>query len=207
MDDHDRQVLVTLAEAGDHDALHQLLVLHYDAMHAVIARRLGRQWKRYIDPDDVIQDAYVAAFKSVGRLNFRGPAELNKWLNTLALNELNQRIRALKAAKRNVARMVHGMPNQHTSYPDIIAQVGAPEDTPTRLARRNEATAAVLSSLARLSDNQRKVIHLRFLEGKSAAEIAGLLGKTNAAINGLCGHGLRKLRKHLGSITQFLTRL
>jgi RNA polymerase sigma-70 factor (ECF subfamily) len=207
MDDRKRQSLVVFASAGDQDALQQLIVQYHDALHGIMAGRIGQQWRRHVDPDDVLQDAYAAAFKKINDCRFDGPAAFYKWLETIALNELKQRQRALKSAKRDVARQVHAEAEPRTSYADLLGQLTAPEGTPSRLARRDEAAAALLSSLARLSDDQRDVIRLRFLEGKPVAEVAATLGKSEASIHALCRRGIRSLRESLVSITRFLTRL
>jgi RNA polymerase sigma-70 factor (ECF subfamily) len=72
---------------------------------------------------------------------------------------------------------------------------------------QDEAIAALLSSLARLTDDQREVIRLRFLEGRPVAEIAGRLDKTEAAIHMLSHRGLKALEELMGSITQYLSGL
>ena len=65
----------------------------------------------------------------------------------------------------------------------------------------------MMTSLARLSEDQRAVVQLRFLEDVPVAEIARRLGKTETAVYMLCHRGLKSLRELLGSLTQYLTKL
>ena len=83
----------------------------------------------------------------------------------------------------------------------------AGESTPSRQIAKDEAIAAVMSCLARLRDDQRTVVQLRFLEGRSVADVAEHLGKTEPAIHMLCHRGLTALRESMVSITHYLSRL
>jgi RNA polymerase sigma-70 factor (ECF subfamily) len=207
VNDHNDQTLIKLAAAGDRDALQRLIVEYHDCLHGIVAQKIDARWRRHLDPDDILQDAYAAAFKRIKGCRFDGPAAFYKWLETIAVNELKQRQRALKSAKRDVAREVHAGPKPRTSYPDLLERLTAPGGTPSRFVRRKEARAALLTSLARLSDDQRDVIRLRFLEGKPVVEVAAALGKTEASVHALCRRGIHSLRESLVSISRFLTHL
>ena len=98
------------------------------------------------------------------------------------------------------------MGEARTSYPDLVDRVAAADGTPSRLVSRDEAVAAIVSSLARLTADQREVMRLRFLEGKSVADVATRLGKTETAVHSLCLRALKALRKLMGSISRYLTR-
>lgn len=206
MNENEQRALVKQAADGDPDALQRLIVCYHDPLRSAIERQTEPNVRRHIEPDDVLQDAYAAAFKAIAGCRFDGPPQFYKWLEKIAVNTLKNRQRALKRQKRDIAREQCGSQSPRTSYPVLLERLSAPDGTPSRLAVRSEAVAAVLSSLARLTDDQRDVIRLRFLEEKPVAEVAEQLGKTNAAIHSLCLRALRALRQHLGSISDFLTR-
>ena len=111
------------------------------------------------------------------------------------------------AQKRDVAREVRDAPDATASYPDLVHRLAGGESTPSHRVAREEAVAAVLSSVARLTDDQRDVVRLRFLEGRSVAEVAERLGKTEPAIHMLCHRVLKVLRERMVSISRFLTRV
>ncbi len=94
-----------------------------------------------------------------------------------------------------------------TSSSDLMARLSSPGTSPSRSLDKDEASAAVISSMARLTDDQRAIVRMRFLEDKPVAEIAAELGKTEAAIHMLSFRGLKALRELMGSITQYLTKL
>jgi len=79
--------------------------------------------------------------------------------------------------------------------------------SPSRELAKAEVSAALTSSLARLTDDQREVVRLRFLEGWAVDEVASRLDKSEAAIHMLCHRGLKDLRKVMLSMTRFLSSL
>lgn len=204
-DQEERAGLVQSAARGDPDALQRLIVRYHGALHGTVERGIDPALRPYADPDDVLQEAYVTAFKRIGSCTFDGPGAFYKWIETVALNQVKSQQRALRRQKRDVARRVAHQPKTTTSYPDLIHRLTSPDSTPSRRVAKEEATAAVMASLARLTDDQRAVIRMRILEDRPAAEVAAALGKTEAAVHMLCHRGLKELRRLLVSITRYLT--
>lgn len=132
-----------------------------------------------------------------------------KWLEAIALEKLAVMERDLRRQKRDIGRDVHdgSFPprgdNGHSSYPDLFARFTASGSTPSRHLARKEAAAIVISSLARLTEDQRRVIQLRFLEDCSVEEIAEALERSPDAVYMLCHRGLKSLEGHLGSMSHY----
>jgi len=206
MNESKRTDLINTAASGDLDALQCLIVEHHAALRTDMEKRIAARYRASIDPDDVLQDAYVAAFRSIGGNNFANSVGFHAWLERIAINKLKDHLRALRSAKRDVARVVQIPHAMASSYVQLSQRLFARDSTPSSHFARQETAAAVVSSLARLTDDQREVIRLRFLEGKPVAEIAVRMGKTEVAVYSLLRRALRALREILGSITRFLSR-
>ncbi len=71
------------------------------------------------------------------------------------------------------------------------------DPTPSRLVVRSEAASALLVALDSLPEEQRQVVRLKHLDGRSVAEIAEMLGKSEAAVAGLLRRGVVALREKL----------
>jgi RNA polymerase sigma factor (sigma-70 family) len=254
---------VKLVAAGDPDALQRLIVHHHATLRATVAAATDAAFRHRIDPDDVLQQAYISAFKALGDASGTGaaanarsspggrgsrratsaagaspadqnrardqspdreqnrdrkeaasspprfdePAHFRNWLKRIALERLKDAQRALRRQKRDIGREVAARTTATTSYPNLIQRLAADDSTPSRRIAKDEAIAAVMSCLARLTDDQREVVRLRFLEDVPVVEIAKRLGKTDAAIYTLCHRGLKSLRALMVSITRYLTRL
>jgi RNA polymerase sigma-70 factor (subfamily 1) len=207
MDEPERARQVQLAAAGDLDALQRLVVHYHAPLCGVVERAIEPTLRPYLDPEDVLQEAYVTAFKTVADCTFDGPGGFYKWLEKLAHNQLKPQQRALRRQKRDVARNVAHQRPAGASYPDLLHRLASTESSPSRRVAKHEASAAVMASLARLTDDQRAVIRMRILEDRPAAEVATALGKSEPAVHMLCHRGLKELRRLLVSITRYLTRL
>ena len=206
MDENERADQAGRAAAGDADALQRLIVHYHSRLLATVEGWIGHELRRHLDADDILQQAYVAAFKFVSDCTFDGPGGFYKWLETIALNQLRDRRRDLRSRKRDVGREVHDRSTAATSYPDLAARLTSPDSTPSRHLATHEAAAVLMTSLARLTDDQRQVIRLRFLAGWSVRDIAEVMDKTEPAIHALCRRGLKALKPLMGSITKYLTR-
>lgn len=205
MDEQARAAQAHAAADGDQDALQRLIVHYHATLRGTVERAIDPALRAHLDPDDVLQEAYITAFKRVGSCNFDGPGGFYKWLETIALNAIRPQQRALRSQKRDVARNVAQRPRSATSYPDLLHRLASPDSTPSRRVARHEATAAVLSALARLTDDQRAVIRLRILEDLPGPEVAAALGKSEAAVHMLTHRALKQLRHLLVSITRYLS--
>lgn len=197
------------AVGGDADALQRLLVHYHDMLWCKIDAQVNGRLRRYFEAEDVLQEAYAAAYRSIGDCNFDGPGGFYAWLEAIALNKLQTIERDLHRKKRDVRRERHAdsFPAAGTSsasYPDLFARLSAGQSTPSRHLANREAVAAIISSIARLSDQQRAVIRMHFLEDRPVAEIAAVLGKSNDAVYMLCYRGMKKLRVHIGSLSHYL---
>ena len=206
MDENDRADQAKRAAAGDADALQRLIGHYHSRLLATIEGWIDDTLRRHLDADDILQQAYVAAFKFVSDCAFDGPGGFYKWLETIALNQFRDRRRTLRSRKRDVGREVRDRPAAATSYPDLAARLISAESTPSRHLATHEAAAALMTSLARLTEDQRQVIRLRFLAGWSVRDIAEVMDKTEPAIHALCRRSLKALKPLMGSITKYLTR-
>ncbi|MCK4658493.1 MAG: sigma-70 family RNA polymerase sigma factor [Phycisphaerae bacterium] len=195
-----------LAVRGDTDALQRLMVCYHPPLRRLLEGEIERRFRRHIDPDDVLQEAYVSAFKSAGDCRFDGPGAFYRWLEAIVRSRLKNQIRSLKQQKRDVDREVAWLPGATASYSALIDRLPSPQSTPSRQVSREEATAAMLSCLAQLTDDQRSAIKMRFLEERPVSEIASCLGKSETAVHMLFHRGLKALRELMGSITSYLTR-
>lgn len=210
--------------AGDADALQRLILRCHGPLHGVIAEAIDSKLRHRLDVDDVLQEAYARAFQAlkpsaVSRQPsanscsdtaqatvFENVGHFYKWLEAVALNQLRDMQTALRRRKRDAAREVACRPGATDSYPNLIQQLAGHDTSPSRAIQKDEAIAAVLSSLARLEEEQRTVIRQRFLQEVPFEEIAAGLGKSIEATYMICHRGLKNLRGFMVSITRYLTR-
>jgi RNA polymerase sigma-70 factor (ECF subfamily) len=81
--------------------------------------------------------------------------------------------------------------------PDVIARPDPAADVDDRVAQRLQAEEIRLS-LQHLTEDQRQVVTLRFIEGLSTSEIAQVMGKREGAVRALQMRGLQALAEIIG---------
>lgn len=131
---------------------------------------------------DAVQDTFL-------RLCGQEPAALNgrlaPWLFTVCRHRI-------------IDRQRKESPMQPLA--DTLENEAAPAPDPAAAAEAREAGAAVLGLLAALPGRQREVVHLRFLEQLSYAEIAAVTGLTVTNVGFLLHTALRALRRQLAEL-------
>jgi RNA polymerase sigma-70 factor (ECF subfamily) len=86
---------------------------------------------------------------------------------------------------------------------DLIASA---DKTPSRSAASHEAVEAMRAALTELPPDYRKAVQLVYIEGRSVAEAASEMGRTDRAIHNLCYKAKEHLRDLLGSASRFLSQ-
>lgn len=124
------------------------------------------------DAEDICQTVFLKLLTS-GQ-TFASPAHEKAWIIRTTAN-------ACKDALRSTFR-------RRTVALEAAAATAAPE------APDN----AVLEAVMELPENYREAVYLHYFEGYSVREIAGLLGRSEAAITAHLSRGRHKLRTTLG---------
>jgi RNA polymerase sigma-70 factor (TIGR02960 family) len=173
------------AQAGDGEAFRELIDPYCRELQAHCYRILGSVQ----DAEDVLQEALLAAWRSIGR--FDGQS-LRAWLYRIAtnrcLNYLRGESRRLQPAglpdhgpgRAGPARS--GEPWWLQPYPDVL--LGDPAPGPeARYDARESIALSFVAGLQHLPPQQRAVLILRDVLGFPAAEVADILDTTAAAVN------------------------
>jgi RNA polymerase sigma factor (sigma-70 family) len=84
------------------------------------------------------------------------------------------------------------------SWAELPESLAAAEGRPLEGLVRREQAQRVLGAVAELSGLAREAAVLHFVEQRSFAEAAAMMGKTEHQVRGLCQDALRQLRAALG---------
>ncbi len=172
------------AQAGDGEAFRELIDPYRRELQAHCYRILGSVQ----DAEDVLQEALLAAWHSIGR--FDGQS-LRAWLYRIATNRCLNYLRSESRRPQTA-----GLPEQNAErtgptrsgepwwlepYPDELDDLTpGPE---ARYDARESIALSFVAGLQHLPPQQRAVLVLRDVLGFPAAEAAGILGTTAAAVN------------------------
>lgn len=166
----DERAWVRGAQAGSASDLEALFRAHWPRAHRTAYLVLHDA----AAAEDVAQEAFLAAVRSLDRFDARRP--FGPWLHRIVVNRAIDVARA-RALRREVAA-------EH-----VLETTAAPE--PTRSQGR--LSEDVMLALASLSPDHRAVIVLRYLLDYSPGEIARMVGLPRGTVNSRLRRGLDAL--------------
>lgn len=151
MTDKSDAMLVSGALEGSEGAFRGLVERHHPTVFAVVRSVVGDR----DDIDDVVQEVFVKVYRGLSK--FRGESKFSTWIYRIARNE------AINAVKK---RTLAAQPIEDTVIETPIAL------RPDALFERKAERTEIEGYLARLDDNYRTVLELRYLAERSYAEIS-----------------------------------
>jgi RNA polymerase sigma factor (sigma-70 family) len=179
--------LVAAAKDGDHQA------------YAELCRRYSKQVLRTIlritrdvaDAEDTLQETLLKAYVHIGR--FEGRGAFSSWLTRIAINS------ALMLSRKKRAHYVCSLEGGVDADGDDIKlfepteTAHNPEESCILNAMENECVRAIRY----LSPTLRVVVQIRYRENASLAQIAKMLGISEAAVKSRLLRARLKIRAHL----------
>lgn len=165
--------LLERLRAGD-EAACENLVREHTARLLAVARRYMRNEE---DARDAVQEAFIAAFRAVGR--FEGGSSLSTWLHRIAINCCLMKLRS--GRRRPEASIEDLLPTFDETGHRVLGDEAWPESVEAALEKR-QTREGVRAAIARLPEKYRAVILLRDIEELSTEEAARMLGTTPTAV-------------------------
>lgn len=185
-DDDER--IISRAKAGDVSSFHELVDRHQVAIFNVVLRTVSDSGIA----EDVTQEAFVRAWKSVGQ--FRG-GNVRGWLMRIAVNRAYD---TLRSQKRRPAGSLDALDYE----PVPTWSTSAASEDPQAYSTRGELSEALERYLARLPDDQRTALLLVDLEGFSYDEAAGIMAVAPGTIKSRISRARARLREEIRADTR-----
>ncbi|MEW5992563.1 MAG: sigma-70 family RNA polymerase sigma factor [Chloroflexota bacterium] len=171
---------------GDRDAFRVLV----DRESSAVVRGCYRVLGDMAEAEDVAQEAFVTAYRSLA--TWRGEGPFGAWLSRIAL-----RLAVRQAAKRKTVTWVRPISDQ-AGHDDRLESLPAGRASdPEGLALRGERQRSVRDAVARLDEPYREVVALRFFAERSLDEIATITGRPLGTVKTHLHRGLIRLRGRL----------
>jgi RNA polymerase sigma-70 factor (ECF subfamily) len=155
----------------DAEAFGMLYDRYADQVFRMVYHRLGDR----ADAEDVTAEVFHEALANIKKFEWRG-APFSAWLYRIASNAIADRWQ--RTQREQASTEADDPPDQRDSI--------SPEEI--------EKRARLFRLVAGLPTDQRTVIEMRFAAGKSIAEIARELGRTDGAVKQLQFRAIRALR-------------
>lgn len=165
----DEATLLAWMQAGDEGAFEACVRAYSGQLLAVARRILGHEE----DARDAVQDAFLSAFKGIGR--FEGLSRIGTWLHRIVVNAALSRLRTRQ--RRPEMSIDDLLPHFGEGEHQIVPP--APwKATSVAILQHQEMREVVQGCINRLPETYRIVLLLRDIEGLSTEETAQMLDTT-----------------------------
>ena len=179
----DRQLIAEIVQ-GDPDRFEELVLRHKDFVWKVAARHVPQQ-----EVEELSQLAFIATYKSLG--SFKGNSQFKTWLYRITVRTCYAYWRK-KYRKQEVPRVPLG--EEQRDWIDQVQDVQAVESFADE-CRKSDAREVVRWALNHLSAEDRMVLELVHLEGRSVNEVAAALGWSAANVKIRAFRSRKKLKQ------------
>ncbi len=174
--------LVARAQDGDPTAFGTIYDLYSETVFRYVYFRVNNAQLA----EDLTSETFLRALRRLSSFGWQGRA-FGAWLVTIARNLI-------------VDHFKSGRYRLEIVKPDVFsadAQDADPAISPETAALERLTNATLLMAIKKLNSDQQELIVLRFLQGRTIAEIARILGKGEGAIKTLQYRAVRTLARLL----------
>ena len=155
-------------------AAYELIVAEHGPRLLAVA---GRFMRSEHDRDDVVQEAFISAFRAID--SFDGDSKLGTWLHRITVNCCLMKLRS--ASRRPESSIDELLPSFDETGHHVRGIRAWQEEVVSRVESR-EARDQVRACIERLPEAYRQVLLLRDIEGLDTEQTAALLGCTQANV-------------------------
>jgi RNA polymerase sigma-70 factor (ECF subfamily) len=192
-----------LAAQGDAGSWEAIVAGSRDRLRRMVAFRLDRRLHGRIDPSDVLQDAYLEAWKDLDVYLRLPTIPFFLWLRGIAGNKLRELHRhhlgtQMRDPRREVAIGHGALPETTTTA--IAAGLLDNLTRASEAAIREELKVRLVDALNAMDSLDREVLALRHFEQLSPTETAQVLGIKEKAAGMRYVRALRRLKEILSSL-------
>jgi RNA polymerase sigma-70 factor (ECF subfamily) len=171
--------LVALAQTGDGEAFGQLYDRYVDLVFRFIYYRVNDRALA----EDFTSETFLRALRRISTISYQG-RDIGAWFVTVARNIV---LDHMKSARHRLEVTTADSPESDDHAP-------SPENAVLSTLTNERLMAAV----AKLGEEQRECVLLRFIQGFSVSETAAVMGKNDGAIKALQHRAIRKLAELVG---------
>jgi RNA polymerase sigma-70 factor (ECF subfamily) len=181
--------LVTAAQRGDSAAFGLLYDRYVDVVYRYVLFRMGDRDLA----EDVTSETFLRALRRITSVSYQG-RDVGAWFVTIARNLILDHMKSSRFRLEVVTDEVTEPGAAPVSGIGAQAQAGPEQEAITRATRTE-----LLRCVAKLGEDQRECIVLRFMQGLSVAETAAIMNRNEGAIKALQHRAVRRLAQLLPS--------
>ena len=174
--------LVKKSQLGDKSAFEELVKRHQELVFSLSFKLTGNRELA----NDVAQEAFIRAWKAIGK--FRGDSTFGTWIYRITVNTA--------WTLRKKAKKHYSLNIEDTQEPVVVDEKKDPE----LVAINSDLSLVLRKALNQIPLEQRIIVELKNIEGRSHKEIADYLDISVTAAKVRLHRALQKLRNILEEI-------
>ena len=191
---------------GDPQALAELFSRHRERLWRIVHFRLDRRLAGRIDPEDILQEAYLDAAQRIQHYRDDSPASSFLWLRMIVTQTMIDLHRRHLGAQRRDAR--REVPVERCAFPQatsmsLASQLLGHLTSPSQAAMRAELSDQLEQVIAQMDPIDREVLALRHFEELTNSEVAQTLGIQVKAASIRYVRALKRLQQILSQLPGF----
>ena len=180
------------AAVGDPRPLEQ-----YREYLRLLARlQLDPRLRGQLDPSDIVQQTLLKAHERFDQFRGQTDLELRAWLRAILARSLIDAARKFGRQKGDRTQSLETALEESSAK--LEALLASEESSPSQGAARAERLLELSVALARLPEDQRTAVELRYLHGLAVPDVAIQMGRSTVSVTGLLYRGMKVLRDVMG---------
>jgi len=177
---------ILLAKEGNKDAFRQL----YDEHRERVYRLAFRYTRSAQDSEDIMQETFIKAFRSLKTFDFGANSSFSTWLSKICIHSAIECLRKIKRRRGE----------NFISLSDLPQDPQSPDPAPERTVAASRTVAWLHGAVHQLSPRQQVAFDLRYRQHLDIKEIAAQMGCSQSNIKTQLARSVDKLRKQLKPI-------
>ncbi len=158
--------LLRRARKGDQDAWTALLQRYEMMLLVTLELRMPGFLRRYPGAEDVLQEAYLKAWKKIDTFAYEGQGSFRRWLRQIVVNEYRDTLRQCQEEEKRVL--------SDTDAQQKVQNHPTHARTPSEIISKIEEQAHVLERMRILPEEDQDLIIMKLFEEKTFEEIGVL---------------------------------
>lgn len=204
MSDEENDLQKRLQEE-DQQALADIFAQHRERLWRTIHFRMDPQLRGRIDPDDVLQETYLAAAKRLVHYKKSAMSPF-VWLRAITQQTLIDLHRRHVGAKKRSAEKevaIHQRTPQHDTSAAMVIQLVGNMTSPSQAIMKQEVQKQIEHAIEGMDNIDREVLALRHFEELSNSEVAEVLEIEQKAASIRYIRALKRLKGILSQMSTF----
>lgn len=168
-------------QAGREQGFNRLVLRHKDRVYGLCLRLLAGD---SAEAEDAAQEAFVRGYR--GLMEFRMESKFSTWMYRIAVNVCKNKMASRSWREGRLGIDLDAADTTEASSP-----------SPSQVLDAKTRQVRIESAIARLPDDQRELVVLRDVEGRSYEEIAAATGLNPGTVKSRLNRGRAQLREWL----------